>query len=112
MLNAVLRDRADVMDGLGLTCQRTAGGTPVASAVLMERTGLLSEDQDADDARYEASLRRDPLAPEGSVPEAIRKHLFRDVGPAAMAAGGDALLRMPFARSMSRGPLPGVPLPE
>lgn len=112
ILNAVLRNRADVMDGLGITCQRTAGGTPVASAVLMERTGFLSDDPDADDARYEASCRRDPTAPEGSIPEAIRNHLFRDVGPAALAAGGDALLRMSFAGSMSRGPLPGVALPE
>ena len=112
ILNAVLRNRADVMDGLGITCQRTAGGTPVASAVLMERTGFLSDDADADDARYEASLGGDPMAPAGSVPEAVRKHLFRDVGPTAMAAGGEALLRMPFAQSMSRGPLPGVPFPD
>lgn len=112
IFNAVLRDRADVLDGLSLTCQRTAGGAPIAGAVLMERTGLLGGDADADDARYEASLRGNPLAPEDSVPESIRHHLFRDVGPSAMAAGGDALLRMPFARSLSRGPLPDVPFPE
>ncbi|MDB5481168.1 MAG: hypothetical protein JWO83_2221 [Caulobacteraceae bacterium] len=112
IFNAVLRDRADVLDGLSLTCQRSAGGAPVVGAVLMERTGLLSDDPEADDARYEASLRGDPMAREGSIPEAIRNHLFRDVGPVAMAAGGDALLRMPFSASMSRGPLPGVPFPE
>ncbi len=105
IFNAVLRHRADVMDGLTLTLTRNAGGTPVAAACLVERTGMLSGDWAADDARYEASISQNPLAPEGSIPDAVRAHLFRDVGPAAFARGGDALLMMAFAQSMSRGPL-------
>jgi hypothetical protein len=112
MLNAVLRDRADVMDGVALTCQRTAGGTPVATATLLERTGFLTGDPQADDARYEASISPDPFAPAESIPAALREHLFRDVGPSALAAGGDALLMMPFARSLARGPRPGVALAD
>jgi len=112
ILNAVLRHRADVMDGLSLTLLRNAGGTPVAGAVLMERTGLLTGDEEADDARYEASITANPLAAEGSIPEAVRAHLFRDLGPSTLAAGGDALLMMSFARSWSRGPDPKIPFPE
>jgi hypothetical protein len=112
ILNAVLRDRADVLDGISLTCQRSQGGTPVAAAFLMERTGFLGDDPEADNRRYEASMYADPFAPEGSIPPAIRDHLFRDIGPTALAAGGDAILRMPFAQSMSRGPDPNVPFPD
>jgi transcriptional regulator with XRE-family HTH domain len=111
ILNAVLRNRADVLDGLSMTCQRSAGGSAVAEAVLLERTGFLSDDPAADDARWEASISTDPFAPEGSVPPAIRDHLFRDVGPAAFATGGDALLTMTFSGSLSRGPEPSVPFP-
>ena len=103
VFNAVLRHRADILDGLTLTCTRNAGGTPVAGAVLMERTGVLSGDIAADDAQYEASIEANPLAPEGSVPDWIRDHLFCDVGPAAFGAGGEAMLTMAFARSMSGG---------
>eukprot|EP01036_Dinobryon_divergens_P021053 gene21053-28886_t len=105
ILNAVLRHRAEVLDGLALTCQRIGGGTPAAMAVLMERCGDLSGDLDADDANFEAMVGNDVLAPEGSVSERVRDHLFRDIGPAALAAGGAALLMMPFASSLSRGPL-------
>ncbi len=103
IFNAVLRHRADVIDGLTLTCTRNAGGTPVAGAVLMQRTGVLSGDVQADDAQYEASIEASPLAPEGSVPDWVREHLFRDVGPATFGAGGEAMLTMAFARSMSGG---------
>jgi len=112
ILNAVLRHRADVMDGLSLTLLRNAGGAPVAGAVLMERTGQLTGDEAADDARYEASISPDPLAPEGSIPEGVRAHLFRNIGPSALAAGGDALLMMSFAQSWSRGSDARIPFPE
>jgi hypothetical protein len=47
------------------------------------------------------------VAPEGSVPEPLARHLVRDIGPASLAAGGDWLLAMPIARSLSRGLPPG-----
>jgi hypothetical protein len=105
IFNAVLRHRAEVMDGLTLTCQRTGGGTPVAGAVIMERTGVLCGDPAADDATYERLVGESPLAPEGSIPKDLQDRLLPDVGPAAMAAGGSALLTMAFAQSISRGPL-------
>ncbi len=66
---------------------------------------MLSGDAAADDARFEASIAANPLAPEGSIPDQIRDHLFRDIGPTAFAQGGEALMTMAFTRSLSRGPL-------
>jgi transcriptional regulator with XRE-family HTH domain len=106
--NAVLRQRADVMDGLTLTCRRNGGGTPVAARSLMERIGLLSGDAAADDARHDAMTRAHvPLVAEEALPQAVRDHLLSDVGPEAHARGGEMLLTMAFAQSMSRGPRTG-----
>ena len=104
IFNAVMRNRAEVLDGLTLTIQRVGGGSPVAGACLLERVGLLTGDEAADDATFEASVRADPLAPEGSIAPEIAQRLLPDVGPSALAAGGLALLAMPFATSLSRGP--------
>ena len=108
--NAVLRQRADVLDGLSLTLTRGGCGTLVAGAILLERTGLLTGD--ADDAAYEDSIGRDPMAPEGSIADHVKAHLLRDVGPSALAAGGQAMLTLGFAQSMSRGPDARFPFPE
>lgn len=105
IFNAVLRHRAEVLDGISLTIQRVGGGSPVAGAVVMQRWADLTGDAAADEAAHLELSRADPLAPEGSIPDHIRDHIFRDVGPSALAAGGMALLAMPFAQSMSRGPL-------
>jgi hypothetical protein len=112
ILNAVLRDRADVLDGLTLTCQRSRGGSAVAGSVLLERTGFLGGDPAADDARWEASIATNPFVGPETLAPGIAEHLFRDVGPAALASGGDALLTMAFGRSLSRGPDPKAPFPE
>ncbi len=108
IFNAVLRHRADTLDGLTLTLQRNAGGTPVAAACLLERTGMLSGDRAADEARHEASITQAPAMDDGEVPEAVRARLFKDVGPQALAMGGAWLLTMGFADSLSRGPAPGA----
>ena len=105
IFNAVLRHRADVIDGLTLTLTRNAGGTPVIGAAIMERIEDLSGDRAADDARFEALVKANPFVPDDSVPQHIQDHLFRDIGPTAFANGGEALMTMSFMRSMSRGPL-------
>ena len=104
VFNAVMRNRAEVLDGLTLTIQRVGGGSPVAGACLLERVGYLTGDEPTDDAAFEASMRDDPLAPEGSIPPGIIERLLPDVGPQSLAAGGMALMAMPFATSLSRGP--------
>jgi transcriptional regulator with XRE-family HTH domain len=104
IFNAVLRHRAEVLDGISMGLQRVGGGSPAAMGCMMERIGFLSGDPAADDAAFEAAAKEDPLAPEGSIPPEIAARLMPDVGPAALAAGGMAILTMPFASSMSRGP--------
>lgn len=105
VFNAVLRQKAEVLDGLTLTIQRVGGGAPVAGAILLERCGDLTGEPGRDEATYQRLMNSPALAPEGSIPDAIREHLLRDFGPSALAQGGAALLMMPFAGSMSRGPI-------
>ena len=38
-----------------------------------------------------------------SVPDELRAHLVRDIGPEQLASGGDWLLRSPLARTLARG---------
>lgn len=104
IFNGVAMARAEVIDGLSLGSALDSARTPTAFAMMFERIGDLSGDPEADDQCFEALAARDPLAPEGSVPQEIQDHLARDIGPAQLAAGGDWLLQMPLFRSLSRGP--------
>lgn len=106
IFNGVAAVRAQILDGLVLAPSLDPGRTPTAYAMVSERIGDLSDDRAADDARFAELAASDPLAPEGSVPDALRDHLLRDVGPAAHALGGEMLLQLPLSRSMSRGPWP------
>lgn len=103
IFNGVARQRAEVLDGVTLACLRDAGGSPVASTCLLERVSDLTGESEADIQAYEALIaaQGSPLAPEGSVPEAVRAHLARDADPARFGLGG--LLRMYFGQSMARG---------
>lgn len=102
IFNFVRRPRIDVMDGITLSCMAHAGGAPVANACMLERVCDLSGDPVADNAHYEALLTEHPIAPDGSVPEAIRDHLMFDCGPTAMAAGGDHVMMMRAMNSLGR----------
>jgi len=104
IFNAVLRHRAEVLDGISMGLQRVGGGSPAAMGCLMERVGALSGDREADNAAFEEAAKADPLAPDGSIPPDVAARLMPDVGPAALAVGGAAILTMPFASSLSRGP--------
>lgn len=104
IFNYVRRLRIDVMDGITLSCMAHAGGAPVANACMLERVADLTGDPEADNARYEELLAEHPIAPDGSVPEAVQKHLLFDCGPAAMAAGGDHVMMMRAMNSMARWP--------
>lgn len=107
ILHGVASARAQVLDGLALAPSLDPGRTPMAYAIIFERIGDLSGDPQADDARFAELAAKDPLAPEGSISDALRAHLLRDVGPQAKASGGDLLLSMPLARSLTRGPAYG-----
>lgn len=107
IFHGVATARAQVLDGLVLAPALDPGRTPTAYAMMFERIGDLSGDAAADNAHFEMLAGLPPLAPEGSVPEGLRAHLIRDIGPEQAALGGDMLLRMPLARSIARGPAYG-----
>jgi hypothetical protein len=108
ILNAVLRHRAEVLDGIALGLQRVGGGSPAATAVLMERVGDLSGDDAADDDdAFEALVEPDPFLTEDQIPAPLRARLMPDIGPRALAEGGPAILMVAFNSSLSRGPLLG-----
>ncbi len=104
MFNGVGTARAEVVDGIALTPALDAGRTPTAHPIMFERIGDLSGDREADDAHFAALAARNPVAPEGSISDALRHHLTGDFGPKAAAAGGEWLLQMPLSRSLARGP--------
>jgi hypothetical protein len=107
IFNGVAAPRAQVLDGLVLAPALDPGRTPTAHAMVFERVGDLSGDVEADDAEFARLAAKDPLAPEGSIPDGLCAHLVRDIGPSALALGGDMLLRMPLSRSIARGPAYG-----
>jgi transcriptional regulator with XRE-family HTH domain len=104
LFNGVGTARADVVDGLVLAPSLDAGRTPTAHAMIFERIGDLSGDPEADDKHFLELAVLNPVAPEGSISEALKAHLTGDFGPAAAALGGELLLRLPLAKSMARGP--------
>ena len=94
--------QVDRLDGLFLNNSFDVGRTPTAGAMLLERIGELSLTKLEDDEKLVEFGRLHPIAPKGSVPPDIAAHLARDVGPSQLAAGGDWMLSMPVARSLSR----------
>lgn len=104
ILNGVPLQKASLLDGIVMASALNAARTPSAYPIILERIGDLTGDREADDARCQELIARDPLAPEGEVPEHIQKHLVRDVGPGAVARGaGDLFLLAPVTTTLSRG---------
>jgi transcriptional regulator with XRE-family HTH domain len=103
IFNGVMRQRAELVDGLIMTVMRDAAGTPIASKCLLERIGDLSGDALADDARLDELANSYPLSLADAIAPHIRDHLWPDTGPAAFAIGGETILMMHLAQSMSRG---------
>ena len=103
ILNGVNGVKAGVLDGIALNCALDVSRSPTASAIIIERTGDLIGNREADDAYFATLAELDPLAPAGSVPEQVVSYLVRDIGPTPLASGGDWLLTLPLARSIARG---------
>jgi transcriptional regulator with XRE-family HTH domain len=96
VLHGVAGVKVGVLDGLTLFSSLDVGRTPTATPMILTRTGELTDDPVADDARLAQLGSGDPLAPEGSVSEELRRHLGRDIG-------GDWVLRLPLALSLAEG---------
>ena len=107
ILNGVSTVQAGVIDGVILTCSLDPGRTPTATPAIFERVGELSGDADSDAATLASMAAADPVAPPGSVADEIVRHLAPNIGPEHLTKGGDWLLSLPIARSLSRGLIPG-----
>jgi hypothetical protein len=94
--------KADLLDGLLMFAALNAGRTPATVPVVLERIGDLSGDMEADDATCRELIGRNPVAGPDDVPETILRHLIRDMGPAAAAAGGDMFLMASATAGLSR----------
>lgn len=92
---------ADVLDGLILTSVHDPARTPTASPVIFHRIGDLTGDAEQDRVFLEALGERESSSAPDQVPQALREHLCRDIGPAAAALGGDALMQAPLSRSLT-----------
>ncbi len=95
--------KAMFLDGLLMLSGFDAARTPSAVPVIIERIGDLTGDDDADEATYAELLQRDSAA-DAEVPDTVRRHLLRDIGPSAAAAGGDMFLLA--SGMLSRGASP------
>jgi transcriptional regulator with XRE-family HTH domain len=101
ILNCVADGKAQLFDGITLSCRDGLGGTPVVAACISERVADLTGDIAFDDQRFAALCAQHPVAPPGAVSPEIRDHLLRDSGRTAAAAGGDLLMVMPHLRSLA-----------
>jgi|HubBroStandDraft_1064217.scaffolds.fasta_scaffold00009_61 transcriptional regulator with XRE-family HTH domain len=105
VLNGVTMPRVELMDGLAVTNAMDGQLTPTAYPLVMARRGTLTADEAGNDAHFESlkAAAQFPLEPDAVTPE-LRAHLLPDIGPRAVAAGqGELLLRLPAARSWTRG---------
>jgi len=103
ILHGINGRHAGTLDGLTMSSSLDVGRTPAATPLVLHWVGELSQDAEADEARVVELGAGPPVAPEGSVPEALMRHLSRDIGPAQAALGGDWMLRLPLAMSISNG---------
>jgi hypothetical protein len=103
IFNGVVLHKATQLDGLILAAALNSARTPSAYPVILERLGDLSGDRAADDAHF-AELQQLSTNADDNVSDEIRRHLIRDIGPDAVAAGkGELYLLSSWATNLSRG---------
>lgn len=102
IVNGVPMPKADLLDGMILTAFN-ALRLPAAYPIILERIGDLSGDRDADDAHAaELMAANEQFPADEAIPDHVREHLLRDIGPAAAANGGDMLLTASLTSVLSR----------
>ncbi|MGD9811183.1 MAG: helix-turn-helix domain-containing protein [Sphingobium sp.] len=94
------------LDGIVLLAALDAARTPAAMPVLIERVGDLSGDRARDDRTCAEMGTNDPFEEEAKISDEMRARLFRDIGPAAAANGGDMFLTVAATAMLSRGMTP------
>lgn len=101
IFNGVPMPKTTLMDGIILTALN-ALRKPAAYPVLLQRIGDLSGDDQADEAHVAELMEIPQFIEDGAVPEPVRQHLLRDVGPRAAEEGGELLLSASMTPSLLR----------
>lgn len=104
VLNGVTAARATCLDGIFSTVCADRNLTPNSQIVVFERVGDLADD---DEAWAAAHIARSAVTPVEDIPAHVRAAVARDIGPAAVASGGEAMMRVPIERSLCTGALGG-----
>jgi hypothetical protein len=105
VLNGVTSSRATCIDGIFSTVCADRNLTPNSQVVVFEYVGELADD---DDEWATNCISRTAVAAAEDISEAIRAAVAPNIGPAAAASGGDAMLRVPIGRSLCQGALGGI----
>lgn len=102
ILNVVAMPRIVLLDGL-LIAASSSLRVPTAYSIIFERIGDLSGDPAVDDAHATALMERPEFVenPE-DLPEVVRSHLLRDIGPEAAARGGELMLSASLTPRLAR----------
>jgi len=103
LFKGVSLPKAMVLDGILLLATLDPDRTPAALPIAMERVEDLTGESEADLARYHEIIDEMPLPVEPVAHDVLRDRLYRDVGPAAAAMGGEAFLSVSGNRGLSRG---------
>ncbi len=105
VLNGVTAARADCIDGIFSTVCADRSLTPNAQAIVFERVGPLADD---DEDWVASHIARSAVTAAEDISDAVRAAIAPDIGPAAVANGGEAMLRVPIGRSLCAGSLGGT----
>lgn len=102
LMKGVSLPRAMSMEGILMLSALDPARTPAAVPIVLERIGDLTGDRAADDAELRRIVtdEREPIAPLD--PGVLAKALYRDVGPAAAAAGGSLFFAISGALSLGQ----------
>lgn len=103
LLNGTTLPRAVVLDGLFTSVALDRGRSIGATPVVLRRIADLAADPAEDDARVEAAKAAPFMDDAATLEPGLRAYLFPEVGPAAHAAGGELILRLPWDRALAQG---------
>ncbi len=108
MFNGVVGPRADRLDGMLMSCGTERHADTHSTVVVIDFVGELAGGSEAAAQDFEwgraSRLAIGKSIDAADLPPDIAAALVPDAGPAAMAAGiGEAIVRIPHGRSLSRG---------
>lgn len=103
LFKGVSLPKAMVLDGILLLATLDPDRTPAALPIILERVEDLCGEPEADLARYREIVAAMPAPAEPIPHDVLHRRLYRDVGPAAAAQGGEAFLSVAGNHALSRG---------